>query len=79
VVLWEAESITALARATMEAFCPNPQPKRVEFVTIESEPTIRVLRGSEEVATIYVPCYREHGCGAHLQPFISHAYNGDAI
>jgi hypothetical protein len=79
VDLWEAESLTALARATMEAFCQNPQPRRVEFVTIESEPAIRVSRGSEKVATIYVPCYRDHGCGAHLQPYISRAYNGDAI
>ena len=79
VELWEAESLTALARATMEAFCTNPQPKSVEFVTIESNPALRVSRGSDEVATIYVPCYRNHGCGAHLQPYISRAYNGDAI
>jgi hypothetical protein len=78
VDLWAAESLTALARATMEAYAAEKPPRIVEYVTRREVETITLTRNGD-AATITVPCNIHHSTGIHLQPFIARAYAGGAF
>jgi hypothetical protein len=78
VDLWAAESLTALARTTMEAYATERAPRIVEYVTRREAETITMNRRND-TATITVPCNVHHSTGIHLQPFIARAYAGESF